>query len=78
MLIMGSIYAAGQGSGPARWIVVVMIYLFAMVFSATWAIGFRVYVSEIQSPKTRAGAASLSLSANWVSCDSEDGSKTLN
>ena len=25
------------------------------------------YVSEIQSPKTRAGAASLSLSANWVS-----------
>ena len=68
MLIMGSIYASGQGSGPARWVVVVMIYLFAMVFSATWAVGFRVYVSEIQPAKTRAGAASLSLSANWVSC----------
>jgi hypothetical protein len=68
MLVMGSIYASGHGSGPARWVVVVMIYLFAMVFSATWAVGFRVYVSEIQPAKTRAGAASLSLSANWVSC----------
>lgn len=27
---------------------------------------FKVYVSEIQSAKTRAGATSLSLSANWV------------
>ena len=32
----------------------------------TWAVGFRVYVSEIQSPKTRAGATSLALSANWT------------
>jgi hypothetical protein len=71
MFIMGSLYASGTvhaSHGSARWVVVVMIYLFAMVFSATWAVGFRVYVSEIQSPKTRAGAAaSLSLSANWVS-----------
>jgi MFS family permease len=69
MLIMGSIYAAGKGSGPARWVVVVMIYMFAVIFSTTWAVGFRVYVSEIQPPKTRAAAASLSLSANWVSSD---------
>jgi uncharacterized membrane protein len=69
MLIMGSIYASGNGSGPARWVVIIMIYLFAIVFSATWAVGFRVYVFEIQPPKTRAGAASLSLSANWVSFD---------
>lgn len=69
MITMGSIYASGKGAGPARWVVVVMIYMFAVVFSATWAVGFRVYVSEIQPPKTRAGAASLSLSANWVSSD---------
>jgi Sugar (and other) transporter len=69
MFIMGSLYAAGAvhaDRGAARWVVIVMIYLFALVFSGTWAVCFRVYVSEIQSPKTRAGAASLALSANWV------------
>ena len=66
---MGSLYAAGAvhaDHGAARWVVIVMIFLFALVFSGTWAVCFRVYVSEIQSPKTRAGAASLALSANWV------------
>lgn len=69
MLIMGILYASNSVHatyGIARWVVIVMIFLFAIIFSATWAIGFRVYVSEIQSPKTRAGAASLSLTANWV------------
>lgn len=37
-----------------------------MIFCGTWALSFRVYVSEIQSAKTRAGATSLSLSANWL------------
>ena len=66
---MGSLYAAGAvhaDHGAARWVVIVMIYLFALIFSGTWGVCFRVYVSEIQSPKTRAGAASLALSANWV------------
>jgi hypothetical protein len=69
MFIMGSLYAAGAvhaESGAARWVVIVMIYLFTLVFSGTWGVSFRVYVSEIQSPQTRAGAASLALSANWV------------
>jgi hypothetical protein len=69
MFIMGSLYAAGAvhaDHGAARWVVIVMIYLFALIFSGTWGVCFRVYVSEIQSPKTRAGAASLALSANWV------------
>ncbi|KAL3417120.1 hypothetical protein PVAG01_11120 [Phlyctema vagabunda] len=69
MLTIGSLYASGSvhaSHGSARWVVIVMIYLFAIIFSATWAVGFRVYVSEIQPNKTRAGATSLSLSANWI------------
>ncbi|RDW66982.1 general substrate transporter-10 [Coleophoma crateriformis] len=69
MVIIGSLYASGSvhsTHGIARWVVVVMIYFFAIAFSATWAVGFRVYVSEIQPSKTRAGATSLSLSANWI------------
>ncbi|XMA11980.1 hypothetical protein WAI453_004771 [Rhynchosporium graminicola] len=69
MLVIGSLYASGSvhaDKGTARWVVVVLIYVFAMVFSGTWGVCFRVYVSEIQSPETRAGASSLALSANWV------------
>lgn len=70
MFIIGSLYAAGAvhgDHGAARWVVIVMIYIFAIVFCATWAVSFRVYISEIQPAKTRAGAASLATSANWVS-----------
>lgn len=70
MFIIGSLYAAGAvhgDHGPARWVVIAMIYIFAIVFCATWAVSFRVYTSEIQPAKTRAGAASLATSANWVS-----------
>ncbi|ESZ92472.1 hypothetical protein SBOR_7135 [Sclerotinia borealis F-4128] len=69
MFIIASLYASNSvhsSSGVGRWIVIICIYLFAIIFSATWAVSFRVYVSEIQSAKTRAGATSLSLSANWV------------
>ncbi|KAI6714135.1 hypothetical protein JHW43_003356 [Diplocarpon mali] len=69
MFVIGGLYASGSVHGErgvGRWVVVVLIYVFAIVFSATWGVGFRVYVSEIQSPETRAGASSLALSANWV------------
>ena len=69
MILTGSLYASGSvhaSYGAARWVVIVLIYIFAASFSGTWAVGFRVYVSEIQPSKTRAGAASLGQSANWV------------
>jgi sugar porter (SP) family MFS transporter len=69
MFLMGSLYAARavhSDRGAARWVVIVCIYIFAMVFSGTWGVCFRVYVSEIQPPRTRAGASSLALSANWM------------
>lgn len=70
MLLIGSLYAAGSvhsDYGVARWVVIVAIYIFAISFCVTWAIGFRIYANEIQPTKTRASAANLANSLNWVS-----------
>ena len=69
MFTIGALYASRSvhgDHGAGRWMVIICIYLFAIGFNATWAVTFRIYVSEIQSPETRAGASSLALSANWV------------
>lgn len=69
MLTIGSLYASQAVHatwGAARWVVIVAIYLFAISYSTTWAVSFRVYATEIQPARTRAPASSLSLSANWV------------
>lgn len=69
MLLIGSLYAANVvygDHGIARWVVIVSIYLFAILFSITWAISFKIYASEIQPTYTRASASSLAQSANWV------------
>jgi MFS family permease len=70
MLLIGGLYAsqAVHGDrGAARWAVIVTIFLFGVVFCMTWAIGIRIYSSEIQPSRTRAGATSLAQSTNWVS-----------
>lgn len=70
MLLIGSLYAAGSvhsDHGAARWVVIVAIYIFAISFCMTWAISFRIYANEIQPTRTRASAANLANSLNWVS-----------
>lgn len=69
MLLMGSLYAAGEvhaDSGAGRWVVIVCIYLFAVVFVGTWAVSFRTFVVESMPRKTRSSASSLAQSANWT------------
>lgn len=69
MLLMGILYASISvhgDHGAARWIIIVTIYVFAVSFSMTWAIGIKVFASEIQPVKTRAIATSLSQAANCV------------
>ena len=69
MLLIGSLYAANAvqaHSGAARWVVIVTIYVFAISFCMTWAIGFRIYTNEIQPTATRASAANLANSFNWL------------
>ncbi|THW39446.1 general substrate transporter [Aureobasidium pullulans] len=69
MFIIGALYASGVvhgDHGPARWLVIVLIYIFALTYCTTWAVGIKIYASEIQPPKTRAPATSLAQSSNWV------------
>lgn len=70
MVLMGTMYAVGlvHGSyGPGRWVVIVSIYLFAVVFHATWAMCFRTFLVESLPRKTRSSASSLGQCSNWVS-----------
>ena len=69
MLLIGSLYASKSvhpSTGAGRWAVLVAIYIFVIIYSATWSIAFQIYSSEIQQPRTRAAASSLAQSANWV------------
>lgn len=70
MVLMGSLYAADEvhaDRGAGKWVVIVSIYLFAIVYSFTWALSFRTFLVEILPRKTRSSASSLAQSANWVS-----------
>lgn len=69
MTLIGSLYASNSvhpTTGAARWVVVVSIYLFAVAYSITWAVAFKIYASEIQPAGTRAAASSLAQSSNWI------------
>lgn len=69
MVLMGGLYAGGavhENHGAGRWIVIVAIYLFAVVFCISWAVGIKIYVAESQPQRTRASATSLAHGSNWV------------
>ncbi|GLI72279.1 hypothetical protein PoHVEF18_000449 [Penicillium ochrochloron] len=69
MFLMGGLYAGDavhQNTGAGRWIVIICIYLFAALYSATWGITVKVYSAEIQFQRRRASATSLAHSSNWV------------
>ena len=69
MFLIGGLYAgnAVHGTdGAGRWVVIVSIYVFAVIFSMSWAIGIRIYAAEIQPQRTRASANSLAQGSNWV------------
>lgn len=70
MFLIGGLYAHNAvhtGAGAGRWVVVVAIYAFIVVFSVSWAVGMRIYVAEIQPQRTRASATSLAYGSNWMS-----------
>ena len=70
MYIIGSIYAVKNtldGGDAGRWVVVVCIFLFTMVYVSTWGTVGKIYVSEIQPATTRGAANSVAQGVNFVS-----------
>jgi hypothetical protein len=70
MFLMGSLYAGNAvhaSTGAGRWVVIVSIYIFAAIFSVSWAVGIKIYSAEIQPQHTRATATSMAHGSNWVS-----------
>ncbi|KAJ4414741.1 hypothetical protein N0V82_007733 [Gnomoniopsis sp. IMI 355080] len=69
MLLMGSMYAADlvhATHGAGRWVVIISIYLFAIVFNGTWALAFRTFLVESLPRKTRSSGSSLGQCSNWI------------
>jgi hypothetical protein len=51
MVLIGSLYASDSvhtDYGAAKWVVVVIIYLFSATYCMTWALGIKIFASEIQ------------------------------
>lgn len=69
MFLMGGLYAGDAvhaSTGAGRWVVIVSIYLFAALFSVSWAVGIKIYAAEIQPQRTRATATSMAHGSNWI------------
>lgn len=62
MFLIGGLYAghAVQTTTAGRWVVIVTIYIYVIIYCVTWAIHIRVYAAEIQPKKTRATATGMS------------------
>jgi MFS family permease len=69
MFLIGGLYAGNAvhaDTGAGRWIVIVSIYLFAVIYSLTWGVAIKVYAAEIQPQHTRAAATSVAHGSNWA------------
>lgn len=68
MFIIGGLYAgdAVHSYGAGRWVVVISIYLYTVIFSISWAVAVKIYAAEIQPQRTRASATSLAHGSNWI------------
>lgn len=69
MFVIGGLYAGKavhSTTGPGRWVVIVFIYLFAVIYSLTWAVSVKIFAAEIHPQRTRASATTLAHSSNWL------------
>lgn len=72
MFIIGLLYATDSvhATGPARWVVIILVFIFGLSYCATWGVVGKIYASEIQPPATRSSANSvasgLGFFTNWL------------
>ncbi|KAJ5263875.1 hypothetical protein N7478_011480 [Penicillium angulare] len=69
MFVIGALYAGNAvhpSSGPGRWVVIVFIYLFAIVYSMSWAVSVKIFAAEVNPQRCRAATATLAHSSNWL------------
>lgn len=68
MFLIGALYASQTvhgSTGAGRWVIIVSIYIFAVIYSLSWGVGIKIYAAEIQPQRTRASATSLAHGSNW-------------
>ncbi|GAQ33773.1 DNA-directed RNA polymerase III subunit RET1 [Aspergillus niger] len=69
MFLIGGLYAGNavyNSTGAGRWTAIVCIYIFAVIYSLSRAVGIKIYAAEIQPQRTRASATSLAHGSNWA------------
>ena len=68
MLLIGALYAAGavHSTGAARWVVIVAVYVYVVLYCVSWSISCKVYAAEVQPQRTRASATNLAHGGNWI------------
>ncbi|KAI1853592.1 hypothetical protein JX266_001576 [Neoarthrinium moseri] len=69
MFLMGGLYAGDAvhaDTGAGRWVVIVSIYIFTVLYCVSWAVGMKLYAAEIQPQKTRASATNIAHGSNWL------------
>ncbi|CAI0653728.1 unnamed protein product [Colletotrichum noveboracense] len=69
MFLIGSMYAADlvhPDGGAGRWVVIISIYMFAIVFNMTWAICMKAFLVESLPRETRSSGAALGQCSNWL------------
>ncbi|KAI5241010.1 general substrate transporter [Aureobasidium subglaciale] len=72
MFSIGTLYASNSVTpqNPARWLVIILVFVFGIVYSATWGIVGKIYASEIQPAATRSAASAvaqgLGFFTNWI------------
>lgn len=72
MLTIGCLYASDSvhATGPARWAVIVLVFVFGLTYCSTWGVVGKIYASEIQPSVTRSSAScvaqGLGFFTNWL------------
>ncbi|KAI4719317.1 general substrate transporter [Aureobasidium sp. EXF-10727] len=72
MFTIGILYASNSVTpqNPARWLVIILVFVFGLSYSATWGIVGKIYASEIQPAATRSAASAvaqgLGFFTNWI------------